>query len=66
MAEQITYIAISETYRIEVMPSGNWYPQRLINSQWREQAEGWAYWKTGNRQKHFKTERAARKFLANL
>lgn len=61
----ITYITIDETHRIEVMPSGNHYPQHLTHPQLKDYSEGWSYWKTGNKQKSFKTEKAARIFITN-
>jgi len=64
MTEEIRYIQVDETHKIEVMPSGNFYPQQLVNPQWKEHYEGWGYYKTGNQQKHFKTEVGAHKFLA--
>ena len=63
---EITYIEVDETHRIEVMPSGNHYPQSLVNPAWRYFTEGWSYYrKGGNRQHRFKTEQGARKFLAS-
>lgn len=61
----IKYIEVDGTHRIEVMPSGNHYPQVLAHPEIRDYSEGWNYWRTGNQQKHFKTEQGARKFLAS-
>lgn len=63
MATDITYITVDSTHRIEIMPSGNHYPQRLINPQFLPQGEAWGYYKTGNKQKSFKTESGACRFL---
>lgn len=59
-----THIKVDEIHRIEVMPSGNHYPQRLVNPQWKECAEGWGYYKTGRQSRYFRTEPGARRFLA--
>lgn len=58
----ITYINIDETHRIEVMPSGNYYPQYTF--QYGKDATMWAYYRKSNTHKHFKTEAGARKFVA--
>jgi hypothetical protein len=47
------------------MPSGNHYPQQLVNPQWKDHYEGWGYYKTGNQARKFTTEQGARKFLAS-
>lgn len=61
----IKYIEVTGTTRIEVMPSGNHYPQHLSHPELIGYTEAWSYWRTGNQQKHFKTEAGARKFLAS-
>ncbi len=64
MSEQIIYIEIDETHRIEVMPSGNHYPQHLVVPAWKDTNEGWGYYKTGNQARKFANEKNARAFLA--
>ena len=60
----IRYITINETYRIEVMPSGGFYPQHVVNPQLTG-AYRWGYSKIGNKQRCFKTEKGARTFIAS-
>lgn len=56
----IRYIEVDETHRIEVMPSGNFYPQRASQN-----SRGWSYyWASRNLHKGFRTEDGARKFLS--
>jgi hypothetical protein len=60
----IEYIQVDETHRIEIMPSGNYYPQHLINPAWKDHYEGWGYYKVGCNNKKFRSEKGARTFLA--
>jgi hypothetical protein len=58
---EATYIQFDETHRIEVMPSGNHYPEYLSNT------ERWCYYKlNANKVRSFKTENGARKFLSTV
>ncbi len=60
----IEHIQVDETHRIEIMPSGNHYPQYLINPAWKSHPEGWGYYKVGNKSKSYKSEKSTRTFLA--
>lgn len=60
----ITYIQIDETHRIELMPSGNYYPQYLTSMYLSgEGPKFYAYYKKGNKQRSFRSEKGARNFL---